>query len=71
MARVNAKQPRYGDPAVRWLEGQSKSALIDCVIDLMRPMGECCDDPVSAEAAYERLGGVIEGTSGRAPRPPK
>lgn len=69
--RITARQPRYQDPAAKWLEDQSKAALIDCVIDLMRPGQESCDDPISAEAAYERLAGIIEGTSGRKPKPPK
>lgn len=36
MARVNAKQPVFDDPAVRWLNQLSKSALIDIVVDVLK-----------------------------------
>jgi len=36
MARVNAKQPAYDDPAVSYLDQLSKSALIDVIVDSIK-----------------------------------
>lgn len=65
---LGKKAPVYKDPAVRWLMQLSKAALADCVVDLLRPSQESADDPVSEDAAYERLAAVL---AVRGDKPPK
>lgn len=57
---LNKKPPAYSDPCVNWLMSISKAALADCVIDLLRGRSDCCDEPVSEQAAIERLAVVLE-----------
>lgn len=56
---IGKKPPTYNDPARRWLMQLSKAALADCVIDLLRGQSDSLDEPVSEEAARERLGAVL------------
>jgi len=54
------KPPLATDPCTRWLRRQSKAALLDCVVDLLRTDGTAgCDDEVSEERARQRLGPVL------------
>lgn len=60
MARINAKAPTYRDPCVEWLGQLSKAALIDCVVDLLRPFGKSVDITVTEREAIRRLVHVVE-----------
>jgi hypothetical protein len=56
---IGKKPPTYTDPCVPWLMKLSKAALADCVVDMLRGMSECCDDPIAVERAIERIEPVL------------
>lgn len=68
MQGIGKKPVLYTDPCVPVLMKLSKAALADCVVDLLRAGSECCDDPVQAEVAIERLRPVLSMRGDRIPK---
>lgn len=67
MARINAKQPVFDDPAVRWLNQLSKAALIDIVVDVLkREHGEM--EIISERQAEEFVSPVLNMRGDKSPK---
>ena len=69
MAGIGKAAPISTDPAVRWLDGQTKAALIDMLIEVLRthPEHTGCDDPIYADLPHRLFAGVLARRKGKKP----
>lgn len=57
---MGKRTPMYTDPCHAFLYSLDKSLLVDCVIDLLRPLGKSVDHEVSRESAIARLQPILQ-----------